>query len=147
MKKINFKIALGALALVTFLSGCGEKNPDEYLALELKYESYENALQPTLKIQAKNDIVINSVSVNRGNCKIALTGEMSMLFGYGNMVSGLVGGGLFNSLLPKFTLEKDLPKEMAFSEEIKLPIGCSMDSVLETTINTNQGVWTWTWNK
>ena len=143
MKKINFKMALGALALVTFLSGCGEKNPDEYLALELTYESYENISQPTLKIQAKNDIVINSVSVNRGNCKIALTGEMSMLLGYGNML----GIALVDSLLPKFTLEKDLPKEMAFSEEIKLPIGCSMDSVLETTINTNQGVWTWTWSK
>ena len=56
MKKINFKMALGALALVTFLSGCGEKNPDEYLALELTYESYENISQPTLKIQAKNDM-------------------------------------------------------------------------------------------
>lgn len=25
MKKINFKMALGALALVVFLGGCGEK--------------------------------------------------------------------------------------------------------------------------
>ena len=58
MKKINFKMALGALALVVFLGGCGEKP-----ILEIKGNQLE------LTISDKEQLSINDIIINSGECQ------------------------------------------------------------------------------
>lgn len=138
MKLLVFKLM--ALASLLLFSGCGDsvKSGDDYLSIELKSDDFDNNITQTgLAIQAKDDIIIRSVSINRGNCPVGLSPMAGMVYSMANSYNLPTG--------IKYTLEKDLPLDLAFSQSILIPINCNLNSVLETTIETNQGTFTWTW--
>ncbi|TEY01596.1 hypothetical protein [Campylobacter sp. US33a] len=142
--KLFFLKAVLLVGLVTMFSACGS-NGDDYLTLEFKNQVLEQVAQPTLAIQAKKDIIIKSVSINRGKCKVGLNRDMDQVFTFSKMY-GQVGINI-SQFLPRFVLEKDLPKNLTFSESIDIPIKCELNSVIETTIDTNEGIFSWTWSR
>ncbi|MBZ7966982.1 hypothetical protein [Campylobacter molothri] len=143
------KVFLIFLGLIFILSSCSSNSSgDDLLSFEFhNINVQDNINQPALKIQAKDDIVIKNLKINRGKCNIALAGNAKMLYGFSSMVGipSNIGSNIMG--LPKFNFEKDLPKELKFSEILNFPINCNINSVIEFTIETDKGIFTWTLNK
>ncbi|MDY5557812.1 hypothetical protein [Helicobacter sp.] len=146
MKSLVFKF-MAFVSLLLAFNGCGDsgintKSGDDYLSLELK--NVDGSAE--LTIQAKTDLIIHSVSVNRGKCPIGFSPmENAALSTMTNSLGPF--GKLIETAAAKYTLDKDLPLELEFSQSIVVPMQCNANSVLETAIETNQGTFTWTWSK
>jgi hypothetical protein len=88
---------------------------------------------PLVKIVAKDNVTIQQVILNRGNCQAPWNEQTAPTNALREMWLGMVG--------------IQLPKSLKFGETLELPLVAGVCELLEAEVKTDKGDWTFTFEK